>query len=41
MEEDLAKFNYKLNMKVKKIKPPPIFFGYIFEPCIEIWQFLF
>jgi hypothetical protein len=25
MEEDLAKFDYKLNMKVKEIKHPSIF----------------
>jgi hypothetical protein len=25
MEEDLAKFDYKLNMKVEKIKYPSIF----------------
>jgi len=37
MEEDLAKFDYKLNMKVKEKKTNV--FGYLFEPCIENWQF--
>jgi hypothetical protein len=36
MEEDLAKFDYKLNMKKKKKKTSFYIFGHLFEPCIEI-----
>jgi hypothetical protein len=34
LQEDLAKFDYKLNMKVK-IAKHPFFFAYLLEPCIE------
>ncbi len=36
-KEGLAKFGYKINMKVKFLKHPSIFFGYLLEPCSEIW----
>jgi hypothetical protein len=35
----IAKFGYKLNMKKKVLKHPSIIFGYLLEPCIEIWWF--
>jgi hypothetical protein len=36
-EEDLAKFGYKLFMKAILKKYLDVF-GYLLEPCIEIWQ---
>jgi len=36
-QEDLAKFGYKLNMKKKSLETPIYIFGYLLEPCIEIW----
>jgi hypothetical protein len=38
IREDLAKFGYKLNMKVNCLKTSYFIFGYILEWCIEIWQ---
>ncbi len=37
--EDLAKYGYQLNMKVKKWKHPSIFLATLFEPPGEIWRF--
>jgi len=34
-QEDLAKFGYKLNIKVNSLKPLSIFFPALFEPCVE------
>jgi hypothetical protein len=36
-QEGLSKFGYKLNMKIRVFEHLP-FFGYLLEPCIEIWQ---
>jgi hypothetical protein len=38
-QEGLSKIGYKLNMKIRVFKHLP-FFGYLLEPCIEIWQSL-
>jgi hypothetical protein len=35
--EDLAKFGYKLDMKVKRTKTPSNIFGYILESTVKIW----
>jgi hypothetical protein len=40
-QEDLAKFDYNLNIKVKINKTSFYIFGYIYEPCIEIWLLSF
>jgi hypothetical protein len=40
-QEDLAKFDYNLNIKVKINKTSFYILGYIFEPCIEIWLLSF
>jgi hypothetical protein len=38
-QEYLARFGYKLNMKVKIFKKNPSnIFGYIHEPCTVIWR---
>jgi hypothetical protein len=37
-QEHLARFGYKLNMKVKSLKNPSNIFGYIHEPCTVIWR---
>jgi len=34
----LAKFGYKLNMKVKFFKHSSLFFCHLLEPCIETWK---
>jgi hypothetical protein len=34
--EDLAKFGYKLDMKVKRTKTPSYIFGYILESTVKI-----
>jgi hypothetical protein len=38
LQEDLARFGYKLNMKVIK-KESLYIFGCLLETCIEIWWF--
>jgi len=38
---DLAKFGYKINVKVKIFKTFIYILGYILEPCIEIWRVLY
>jgi hypothetical protein len=40
-QEDLAKFGYKLNMKVNFFNMLFIFLATLREPCIEIWRFFF
>jgi hypothetical protein len=37
IEENLAKFGYKINMIFLKKKSIYVF-GYLFEPCIEVWK---
>jgi hypothetical protein len=37
--EDLAKYGYQLNMKVKIWKHPSMFLATLFEPLGEIWRF--
>jgi len=40
-QENLAKFDYKTNMKVKKKLRTLLYFDYLLEPVAEIWQFFF
>jgi hypothetical protein len=37
--KDLDKFGYKLNKRFLKKKFLKNIFGYLLEPCREIWQF--
>jgi len=37
LQEDLANFGYKQDMKVSKFNPPWIFLDYLLEPCIQAW----
>jgi hypothetical protein len=36
--QDLARFGYKLNIKLLK-HPTCTIFGYLLKPCTEIWRF--
>jgi len=38
VQEDLAKFGHKPGMKIEKFKNP-LYFDYLLEPIVEIWQF--
>ncbi len=38
-QEDLAKFGYKIHMKIKKFKHPSTFVARYLNQCIEIWWF--
>ncbi len=38
-QQDLAKFGYKIHMKLKKFKHPSIFVATCLNQCIEIWWF--
>jgi hypothetical protein len=37
-QEDLIKFGYWLDMKIKKFKSP-LLFGYMLETVVKVWQF--
>jgi hypothetical protein len=39
--EDLDRFGYKLNMKLIFLKHQVYVFGYLLEPCVNIWRFFF
>jgi hypothetical protein len=40
-QKDLAKFGYKLNMKIKILNMVYVFLATLLEPCVKIWLFFF